>query len=473
MTHGAGAVLPRFEASVAEDHGGRRFRVSGPDRADAPIQRDCGVPRIAQDEYADMFAALARDFGTRVPRNRLPAAPPGGDSPCRPLLTANISAAIRDGYGDPAVLRVEEEDCYYLTVTSNDAPHSFPILRSDDLVDWQHVGAAFPPGAKPGWAADGEQVGDYWAPELHRVGDDYLLCFSARAKDRSLAIGVARAKHPAGPFETPAEPLLRGGMIDPHLFVERGGAAWLFWKEDSNGRWPRRLARLLCEHPALAGRLFDTEEDRRTAALTMALWPWIATVAPMEQFFLLQLLIEAVVDRFGEVRERLADLPAEFAEGAREVLEAMRTPIYAQRLSPDLTLEGERRIVLVNDLAWEGHLIEGPWVTERDGLHYLFYSGNDFSTAEYGIGVAVAETLLGPYRKMAEPVLRSSRDWSGPGHPSVAPAPDGTPLLFLHAFVPGTAAYKAFRALLAGAIDFAADGVTIRPPGAGISARKA
>jgi hypothetical protein len=152
---------------------------------------------------------------------------------------------------------------------------------------------------------------------------------------------------------------------------------------------------------------------------------------------------------------------------AAEIVAAMRTPVWAQRLSADgLRLEGERTLVLENDQEWEAHLIEGVWVTRYEGKHFLFYAGNDFSTARYGIGVAVADAPLGPYRKATEPLLRSTAEWWGPGHPSVAPGPDGEPWLFLHAFRPGRTGYNEFRALLAAPLAFDGERVSVRGPSA-------
>ena len=123
----------------------------------------------------------------------------------------------------------------------------------------------------------------------------------------------------------------------------------------------------------------------------------------------------------------------------------MRTPIHARRLAPDgRSLVGEERIVLSNDLDWEGHLIEGPFVTRQNGRYWMFYAGNDFSTPAYGIGVAVADHLFGPYVKQPQPLLKSTRDWWAPGHASVAEGPDGRPQLFFHAFFPGSAATMPF-----------------------------
>jgi arabinan endo-1,5-alpha-L-arabinosidase len=138
----------------------------------------------------------------------------------------------------------------------------------------------------------------------------------------------------------------------------------------------------------------------------------------------------------------------------------MRTPIRAQRLAPDgASLNGEPTLVLANDLDWEGHLIEGPWVARQEGRYWLFYAGNDFCTPDYGIGVAVADLALGPYEKRRELLLRSVPSWWAPGHASVAPGAGGEPQLFFHACFPGTGGHNAFRALLTARLRFGRDGV--------------
>jgi hypothetical protein len=88
------------------------------------------------------------------------------------------------------------------------------------------------------------------------------------------------------------------------------------------------------------------------------------------------------------------------------------------------------------------------WVTKWDEKYYLFYAGNDFSTSQYGIGVAVGDSPVGPFTKMEKQLLQSTESWWAPGHPSLALTPNGEPALFLHAFFPGEAGYKRFRALL-------------------------
>ena len=227
--------------------------------------------------------------------------------------------------------------------------------------------------------------------------------------------------------------------------MDSNGDRYLFWKDDTNSIWPRPLAMLLRNHPDLIDRLFAEESDRRTAAFAAAIVPWANAQRPMTRFFVMQPLIEAALDNWnaGAIRACRVRPPGKHHP------EAMTTPIHARRIADDgRSLIGEDRIVLSNDQDWEGHLIEGPFVTHQEGRYWLFYAGNDFSTPAYGIGVAVADHPLGPYTKQGEPLLKSTQEWTAPGHASVAPGLNGRPQLFFHAFHPGTGGYNAFRALL-------------------------
>jgi hypothetical protein len=408
------------------------------------------------DAWLDLHEALARDLGLRRPLSREAPPPRPADPHLTAVLTAPVSPTIPYGYGDPCVVAVGPED-YRLLVTSNDAPDAFPILASRDLVHWGHTGFVFPQGTAPAWALTGPDS-DFWAPEMHRVGDEWRVCFTAREHDGGLAIGLARASSPDGPFTPDPAPIVRGGVIDSHLLVDAEGAAWLVWKKDDNDVWPPLLARLLHQTPEAIAALFSTEADRRTAAFAASLAPWLEGRPSMERFFALQTLIEAVAEDLPGFALRLeglklAEVPA--------ILQALRTRIFIQPLAPDgRRLVGAPKVILQNDLPWEGHLIEGVWIVAAEGRYWLFYAGNDFSTARYGVGVAVAGAPDEPYVKSPEAFLTSGRDWWGPGHPSVVRAPDGW-RMFLHAFAPGKAGYKRFRALLSAPIRFGADGVRL------------
>ncbi len=461
------ATLP-FTVTPVDDGSTIRVTVARGD-----VTRTYTVTGAEHDDHMGFFGALAADFGTRTPKGyEGPTEVKGALPKWKPLIVGNLHERTTAGYGDPAVLRTDEG--YFLVATSNDAPDAFPILRSHDLETWTHEGFVFPEGQAPDWTAHGRKIGDYWAPEMARVGDEYWVVYTARQRSNALAIGLAKAPSPLGPWtdlghplissyainttgmpDDPSMPNLSGGVIDSHIFIDDDGERYLFWKRDTNGIWPRPLAGLLRRRPELIERLFDTEVDRTTAAFVAAIQPWANTRRPMERFFWMQPLIETVLNNWERTRQLLAAEP-----DAGLIVDAMSTPIHAQRLSAEGELVGEDRLVLANDLDWEGHLIEGPWVTKQAGRYWIFYAGNDFGTPAYGIGVAVADHPFGPYVKQEAPLLKSTPEWWAPGHASVAPGLDGRPQLFFHAFFPGTGGYNMFRALLTTPLTFTPDGVT-------------
>ena len=455
-----------IKVDAAETGDGVRFTVARGDQS-----RTYALPGREAAHYADFFRDLHRDFGTRLPHLFAePAGFPETPSGWQPLLTENASPQILCGYGDPAVLKTD--DGYVLLATSNDAPDAFPILHSHDLVHWEHRGFVFPDGQQPAWTATGHKVADFWAPEMVCTGDEYWVAYTARQTSNALAIGLARGPTPYGPFTDNGVPLVRGqeinttgvpngalsgGVIDSHIFVDGDGARYLFWKDDSNGIWPRPLAALLREHPTLIERLFASDEDRRTAAFAAAIVDWANRQRPMERFFLMHNFIEAALANWARVKAALVDFGH-----AEAIVAATTTPVRAQRIAEDgRALVGEPTVVLTNDLEWEGHLVEGPFCARHDGRYWLFYAGNDFSTPAYGIGVAGADHPLGPYRKQGAPLLQSTRSWTAPGHASVAPGLDGQPRLFFHAFHPGAGGYNQFRALLTARLRFGEDRVEL------------
>ena len=249
---------------------------------------------------------------------------------------------------------------------------------------------------------------------------------------------------------------MSGGVIDLHIFVDAGGETYLFWKDDTNSIWPRPLAMLLRSHPELIERLFKADEDRQPRLSLRPSCPgptcsgrWSASSSCIPSS-----------------RPRLP-----IGRGSRGASGIWARPgdprgdehaLRAQRIAADgRSLLGKNKIVLTNDLDWEGHLIEGPFVTRQNGRYWLFYAGNDFATPFYGIGVAVADHVLGPYTKQGEPLLKSTREWTAPGHASVAPGFNGEPQLFFHAFHPGTGGYNAFRALLTVGLKFSGERVEV------------
>jgi beta-xylosidase len=117
----------------------------------------------------------------------------------------------------------------------------------------------------------------------------------------------------------------------------------------------------------------------------------------------------------------------------------VRSGIRVQQLSPDgSALVGDGPVDLItHDQPWEGHLVEGPTVVARDGRYHLLYSANDYGSADYGVGWAVADALTGPWTKpLDEPLMRSSPEAAGPGHGCVVTADDGAAWYVHHAWPP-------------------------------------
>lgn len=95
------------------------------------------------------------------------------------------------------------------------------------------------------------------------------------------------------------------------------------------------------------------------------------------------------------------------------------------------------------DRQWDAwHTVEGPYVIYRNGLYHCFYSGGNWQTPGYGVGCAVSENILGPYKdkwsKDKASVLRTIPDkLTGPGHNSVIIGPDHeTWLMVYHSWDP-------------------------------------
>lgn len=114
------------------------------------------------------------------------------------------------------------------------------------------------------------------------------------------------------------------------------------------------------------------------------------------------------------------------------------TTIWVQPLRDDgLQLVGEPRVILTNDCAWEGDVVEAPCVTWRDGYLYMFYSGNACcgERCKYAVGVARSRSVLGPWEKFdGNPILDTNASWRCPGHGSIVEATDGRTFFLYHAY---------------------------------------
>lgn len=128
----------------------------------------------------------------------------------------------------------------FVAYATNDG-RNVPVATSTDLVNWSFPrdSTGKPLDAMPSlgaWAKEGFT----WAPEVFRIGDRYLLYYTASDRKREMqCVGVAVAGDPLGPFvDSRPEPLVCqteiGGTIDANVLTDTDGKPYLYFKNDGN-----------------------------------------------------------------------------------------------------------------------------------------------------------------------------------------------------------------------------------------------
>src|SRR5437763_748024 len=114
---------------------------------------------------------------------------------------------IPGDFPDPSIIRVGAE--FWATATSSEWGPQFPLLHSTNLVNWELVGSVFE--HRPTWA-----VANFWAPEISEYNGHYYVYYVGRKKGGPLAVAVATAEKPSGPYKD-CGPLVAqpDGSIDP------------------------------------------------------------------------------------------------------------------------------------------------------------------------------------------------------------------------------------------------------------------
>ena len=101
------------------------------------------------------------------------------------------------------------------------------------------------------------------------------------------------------------------------------------------------------------------------------------------------------------------------------VVGSMPSRIWSRQLAPSgqAFAEGSApRELLRTSQGWEGNVIENPSMVRSQGQLYLFYSGNEFASADYATGYATCKTVAGPCTKArTTPLMKSAGDRLAPG----------------------------------------------------------
>ncbi len=328
--------------------------------------------------------------------------------------------------GDPYVLREPDGRRYTIYGSGggeNGSPTAFAAYSSTDLVNWKPVGETYRRDPAGSWAKSA-----FWAPEVYRVKDHYVMVYSAQWRENptneleNFRIGAAVADRPEGPFrDLRNRPIFDPGypIIDADVLFDDNGRMFLFY------------SRCCYKHPV--------ESD-------LANW----------------------------------------AKGKGWYQRIEESWIYGVELKPDFSgVIGEPRVMLRPpesfadfNAAWENrsalsHAVnrrwtEGPCAFKHAGRYYLMYSADSVDGPEYALGYATATSPLGPYTKAANnPVAQKNTGLGGDvtttAHNCVTLSPDGRQMYCLYGA--RTAKTGRERVLFLNRMSIAQDGIlTVEGP---------
>jgi len=175
-----------------------------------------------------------------------------------------------------------------------------------------------------------------WAPDAAFRNGTYFLYFPARDKAGVFRIGVAKSSSPVGPFNAEPQPLVGSYSIDPAVFIDDDGQAYLYF----GGIWGGQLQNFRTGAFDAHGTLPASEEN--------ALGP-----------------------RFAKLSTDMLSL--------------------AGNVSEIRILDGENKPLKQGDN--QRRFFEGVWMHKYNGVYYLSYSTGDTHYLVY----ATSNSPSGPF----------------------------------------------------------------------------
>jgi hypothetical protein len=108
----------------------------------------------------------------------------------------------------------------------------YHVFSSTNLTDWMDHGMIVHQNKVPWVKPDSYSM---WAPDCINRNGKYYFYFPTMPKDTSYArgftIGVAISDKPEGPFVPQPTPILNVRGIDPNVFIDKNGQAYLYWSQ--------------------------------------------------------------------------------------------------------------------------------------------------------------------------------------------------------------------------------------------------
>jgi len=107
----------------------------------------------------------------------------------------------------------------------------YHVFSSDNLIDWTDHGMIVQQNKVP-WVRP--ESYSMWAPDCIERNGKYYFYFPSTPKDsitygKGFTIGVAVSDKPSGPFIPESNPIKGVKGIDPNVFIDKDGQAYLYW----------------------------------------------------------------------------------------------------------------------------------------------------------------------------------------------------------------------------------------------------
>jgi hypothetical protein len=110
----------------------------------------------------------------------------------------------------------------------------YHVFSSSNLTHWTDHGVIVSQDKVPWGNPEGYSM---WAPDCIFRNGKYYFYFPDGVKDtsngRGFAIGVAVSDKPYGPFKLQPQPIKNVHGIDPNVFIDKDGQAYLYWAQGS------------------------------------------------------------------------------------------------------------------------------------------------------------------------------------------------------------------------------------------------
>ena len=108
----------------------------------------------------------------------------------------------------------------------------YHVFSSANLTDWTDHGVIVTQNKVPWVKPDSYSM---WAPDCVLRNGKYYFYFPSTPRDttqgKGFRIGVAVAEKPTGPFVTQPAPIAGVRGIDPNVFIDKDGQAYLYWSQ--------------------------------------------------------------------------------------------------------------------------------------------------------------------------------------------------------------------------------------------------